>query len=410
MPYGEPGTLIHGTLRPQDLVPVFLDELRRLDRARFDEYVQANPGMLPGEIPASAIESNSDPWWDTESVTWALDSLFDTLGEYSPEGYYFGTHEGDGADFGWWPVDRDEDYEGYCDSLASRREDHQLDENPSLPSAPARRPRPGRAETTLDTLRRMTRMEEARHQQAERPFDPEAGYERAARGHHFAVNADVRGPIRLRNGRVVVHTRAPNGSTDAHMQDGGPMSEAEWQEYTAKLKAASVASSFGPPLQPKSEFCARCGDRLPPGEHGLCERHLRVAEGAEDARGGAHRPNARDQGVADRHAADDLVLFIENTADLSIDGPRGHGHSILLNALRKWRKGTYDPEQAVQLFAYLAESGAKQYVRENHSSLPWNRMFSVPTRLAAAREMAESFARRAQAGEFDHVDTKIGAR
>jgi len=350
MTIGKPGTLIHGTLRPQDLIPVFLDELRRLDKGAFDAYVDSNPGMLPAEIPMIAFMTPSDPWWNGEGPTWALDSLFDSLGEYSPEGHYFGAHEGDGSDFGWWEID-DAGYAG----------------NPALPAAPPGRQRAGRAETTLDALRRMTLTEEARHRQQERPFDPARPRTHYAGAHHFAVNErELRGPVRLSNGRVVVHTRAANGSTDAHMQDGGPMSEAEWQEYAQTIKK------------------------------GAGYAHL--------------RPNAASRGEVDQHAADDLVLFIDNTASLSIDGPSGQGHSILLNALRKWKKGTYDPEQAVKLFAYLTESGARQYVKENGSSLPWNQMFNVPTRLAAAREMAEQFARRAQAGEFDDVDTRQGAR
>ena len=36
--------------------------------------------------------------------------------------------------------------------------------------------------------------------------------------------------ITLANGRVVTHTRKPNGSQDATMADGGPMSEAEGLE------------------------------------------------------------------------------------------------------------------------------------------------------------------------------------
>ena len=36
--------------------------------------------------------------------------------------------------------------------------------------------------------------------------------------------------ITLANGRIVTHTRKPNGSQDATMADGGPMSEAEGLE------------------------------------------------------------------------------------------------------------------------------------------------------------------------------------
>lgn len=98
-------------------------------------------------------------------------------------------------------------------------------------------------------------------------------------------------------------------------------------------------------------------------------------------KGRSKGPAATHRAPADEHAATELVLYIENTSDLSPDGPRGQGRDVLLNALRKWRKGTYDPTLAVRLFEYLTESGAKRYAKEMGSSEK----------------------------EYDHVDTRIGA-
>lgn len=177
------------------------------------------------------------------------------------------------------------------------------------------------------------------------------------------------------------------------------------------------------------ECCRVCGDRLPPGEHGLCERHLTEpmderwndAPSWRSARGGGYsdpssrldamhtlNPRGGPRGVVDQHAADELVLFIENTRNLSVDGPSGQGHSIKLNLIRKWRKGTYDFELSVKLFGYLAESGAKAYVAEMGHGTPVGARFNVPTRLAAAREMATSFRDRLERGEYDDVDARIG--
>lgn len=121
------------------------------------------------------------------------------------------------------------------------------------------------------------------------------------------------------------------------------------------------------------------------------------------------KPKHREQ--ADEHAANELVMYIENTADLSPDGPSGQGRSVLLNALRKWRKGTYDPALAVRLFEYLVESGAKRYAVEFGSSPgEWGTMFNPATRYEAAKQLEESFRSSAKNGEYDHVDTRIGTR
>jgi len=120
------------------------------------------------------------------------------------------------------------------------------------------------------------------------------------------------------------------------------------------------------------------------------------------------RASAREEaprGEADRHAAEELVMYIENTSDLSLDGPAGQGRSVLLNALRKWRKGTYDSARAVKLFEYLTESGAKRYAKEFASERDWHNMFNVATRREAARQLEESFRSAVEAGEYDHVNT-----
>jgi len=90
------GTLIAGTMRAEDLIPTFLDEIERLDPDRAKE-IQRTYGDV---IDASDYES--------EDAAWLLDKLFDTLEELAPEGFYFGAHPGDGADYGFWPVEDDD--------------------------------------------------------------------------------------------------------------------------------------------------------------------------------------------------------------------------------------------------------------------------------------------------------------
>lgn len=76
-----------GTMRNEDLFPVFLDTLRKIDHARHDKFVTD---------PANQWETNSV--YNDEIMS----ELFDILNEYAPPGYYFGSHVGDGAAYGFW--------------------------------------------------------------------------------------------------------------------------------------------------------------------------------------------------------------------------------------------------------------------------------------------------------------------
>lgn len=88
----------HGTMRPQDLLPAFMDVIRDTP-----EYVQ-----VMNAVPAHAMEDREAEWWDGEDAAGLLESLSDTLDAYSPEGYYFGVHPGDGSDYGYWKAEQEE--------------------------------------------------------------------------------------------------------------------------------------------------------------------------------------------------------------------------------------------------------------------------------------------------------------
>lgn len=60
--------------------------------------------QLMNVIPAYASEDKDSDWWNSEDAMILLDSLFDTLDLYAPDGYYFGAHPGDGSDYGYWKV------------------------------------------------------------------------------------------------------------------------------------------------------------------------------------------------------------------------------------------------------------------------------------------------------------------
>ena len=83
-----PGTVISGTLRTEDLVRGFANEIKRLTTR------------------SPAIVFEAELWLKNQTTEGAgvsiLGDLEEHLNRMAPKGLRFGSHEGDGADFGWW--------------------------------------------------------------------------------------------------------------------------------------------------------------------------------------------------------------------------------------------------------------------------------------------------------------------
>jgi hypothetical protein len=94
------GTIIHGTMRNQDLIPAFLDVAREIAPAEYAQMVSAP--FSP--IPSYALEDDSAEWWTSDEAHYLLEELFELLNLCAPEGFYFGAHEGDGSDYGFWEM------------------------------------------------------------------------------------------------------------------------------------------------------------------------------------------------------------------------------------------------------------------------------------------------------------------
>lgn len=96
------GSVSHGTLRSEDLISSFSGELADMPGVRsnketvllaecdaweeFDEENEDSAALLSHEEQGSEL----------------VNDLIDALQEYAPAYAYFGTHPGDGADFGFW--------------------------------------------------------------------------------------------------------------------------------------------------------------------------------------------------------------------------------------------------------------------------------------------------------------------
>tara|TARA_R110000737_G_scaffold263407_1_gene271431 strand:- start:293 stop:640 length:348 start_codon:yes stop_codon:yes gene_type:complete len=97
-------TVIHGTLRPEDLVEAFTDEYERLG-GRSSNVALFRSHLL---LPEAEVGGDVDVVDREEELSYDLEDLYEMLNELAPEGTSFGSHPGDGSDFGFWTHEEEE--------------------------------------------------------------------------------------------------------------------------------------------------------------------------------------------------------------------------------------------------------------------------------------------------------------
>lgn len=92
------GSLVdYASLRPQDLLPAFMDLLRSVDAPEYEQL------LVNHAVPSYALEDDSSDWWNSDNCNYLMQEIQDDLNYYAPDGYYFGASDGNGSDFGVWP-------------------------------------------------------------------------------------------------------------------------------------------------------------------------------------------------------------------------------------------------------------------------------------------------------------------
>ena len=88
------GSISTGTLRLKDLIPVFIDTIHRL----------TTPDMPTVSIDWIGADARlfDDDFFTSDDADQTMVELVEILNELCPPFVYFGTLEGDGADFGFW--------------------------------------------------------------------------------------------------------------------------------------------------------------------------------------------------------------------------------------------------------------------------------------------------------------------
>lgn len=106
----EIGSVSCATLRPADLIPAFMEVMRIHNSGVYVKLLDAVPGLARLYRDAVAnLESGHENegesgWFESEEAALFLnDDLFDAMQIIAPPYTYFGAHEGDPADFGFWP-------------------------------------------------------------------------------------------------------------------------------------------------------------------------------------------------------------------------------------------------------------------------------------------------------------------
>ena len=93
------GTIIHGTLRNEDVIPALYNYLSAMDSID-PEY----PKVL--DDLTTEVDRIAD--WDSDETSEIALGLFDAIDQFLPEGFYCGALPGDGSDFGIWRHEEDE--------------------------------------------------------------------------------------------------------------------------------------------------------------------------------------------------------------------------------------------------------------------------------------------------------------
>lgn len=105
----EIGTISHGTLRAQDLLTSFASALNGLVERLPDDAASDRLAAMCDEARqlAADMDAFADDFDDNtaDRASDLLNDLSYELNNFCPEGCYFGAHEGDGSDFGYWPHD-----------------------------------------------------------------------------------------------------------------------------------------------------------------------------------------------------------------------------------------------------------------------------------------------------------------
>ena len=99
----------HATMRNEDLIPTFVSVLFKLNPSKVRNLWKSDENLLQALCDKNAEIETSKEYWESDDATEVCEWLFDSLNAESPNGFYFGSHIGDGSDYGFWRNDDDDE-------------------------------------------------------------------------------------------------------------------------------------------------------------------------------------------------------------------------------------------------------------------------------------------------------------
>jgi hypothetical protein len=99
------GTISHGTMRNEDLVPAFLETLETVDK-KHARSIKRSYSKALRKLAGVNVRDYTDEQYSEDLSYLVNEDLFNALYEYTPAYCYFGSHMGDGSDYGVW-IDHD---------------------------------------------------------------------------------------------------------------------------------------------------------------------------------------------------------------------------------------------------------------------------------------------------------------
>ena len=106
------GSVSSGTMQERDLIPAFLDELDwQVRQGKKRGYLKEINRIR--RAADKEITEELDDYFTSESASFDLEYLFNSLNDFAAPYFYFGSHPGDGADYGYWlSEDMEYDFDG----------------------------------------------------------------------------------------------------------------------------------------------------------------------------------------------------------------------------------------------------------------------------------------------------------